>query len=159
MRFKFLFLFFIPFSAWALPMPSTEKITIAADSSLFNFKTGIDTYEGNVKIDQGTTHFTADRLVTKKNNQHKLVEAIAYQVHRPAEYRGLTQPNNKELHAQAAVIKFYPQDSTVVLEGHVVLTQEDNSFHGPKIIYNMKNGTVSVPPSNQGRSTFIIQTN
>lgn len=149
----FILLCLVSLCAWS---DKTDKLTIVADSSLFNFKTGLDTYEGHVKIDQGTMHLIADRLITRKDNQHKIEEAIAYQVTQPVEYRTQPKPNETELHATAAIMKFYPQKSTVILEGHVTLTQGENSFHGPTIIYNIQKGTVVVPASKRGRAMFVI---
>ena len=64
--------------AIALPNDGEQPMKIVADASLFNYKTGVDSYEGNVKVDQGTTHLSADKLVTEKNDKHKIITAVAY---------------------------------------------------------------------------------
>lgn len=140
----------------ALPSDSEQTMYIVADSTLFNYKTGVDTYEGNVKVDQGTTHLIADRLVTEKNEHKTIVSAIAYGLQSLAEFE--TQPNkgDKILHAKAKVIKFYPSTSTVILEDNVVVTHGENSFNGPIIIYNMKDQIVAAPTSKSGRATIVI---
>src|SRR4029079_3102275 len=98
--------------ALALPNDSEQPMKIVADSSLFNYKTGIDTYEGNVKIDQGTSHLIADRLITKKNKQHKMIEAIATGIKKLAEYSTIPKTGDAPLNAKAKIIKFYPLTST-----------------------------------------------
>src|SRR3990167_10458096 len=83
----FLILLF-PICLFALPIDQEQPMHITANSSVFNFKTGSNIYEGAVKVDQGTSHLTADRLITNNNN-HKIEEAIAYGINIPAEYSTL----------------------------------------------------------------------
>jgi lipopolysaccharide export system protein LptA len=147
----------LPLTAFSLPEDQARPLNITADSTVFNYKTGIDTYEGNVKVDQGSTHLTADRLVTQKNKQHKMILATATGIKQFAEYSTLPKPGDPALYAKARIIKFYPITSTVVLEQEVTVTQKENSFHGPLIIYNMKDQVVTAPASQNGRATIIIK--
>ncbi len=149
-------LFFAPIGLLALESDDQQVMHITSDGSTFNYKTGTNIYEGHVKIDQGTTHLTADRVVTTNNNQHKIEEAIAYGFTQLAEYTTLPKPGDPVLHAKAKVIKFYPAKSLVYLEGDVVVTQGKNSFEGPQIVYNMKDQIVTAPPSKTGRATIMI---
>ena len=75
-----LLIYLLSFSllCFALQGDNKEKIHIQSDSTIYNYKTGVKIFEGNVKVDQGSTHITADRLVTKDNHQHQIQEAIAY---------------------------------------------------------------------------------
>jgi lipopolysaccharide export system protein LptA len=150
-------LWLISFLAFALPSDSQERLHIVADSTLFDYKTGITTYEGNVKIDQGTTHLTADKVTTKNNNQHRMEEAIAYGVKHLAEYTTIPKPGDEILRAQANTIKFFTAKSIVFLEGNVIVSQGKNSFQGQVIIYNMKDQTVVAPPLKGGRATVVIE--
>lgn len=153
-----LLLLFIPVLTLALPEDSTKTMHIISDSSTFNYKTGSNVYEGNVKIDQGSTHLTADRVTTANGDNHKMKEAIAYGLNNKlAEYTTLPKPGDPILHAKAKTIKFYPPTSMVVLEGNVIVTQGKNSFEGPVIIYNMKDQTVTAPASKTGRATVVIE--
>lgn len=144
-------------SALALPTDETQKLNIVADSTVINYKTGANVYEGQVKIDQGSTHVTADKVTTQNNAQHKLEEAIAYGTNKPARYWTIPKEGDVEFNAFAKIIHYYPIKATVVLEGDVVVTQGNNSFHGPYIIYNIKDQIVSAPASQKGRATIIIE--
>lgn len=157
-RALFCILLFIMFcqQALALPNDGEQPMKIIADASLFNYKTGIDTYEGNVKVDQGTTHLLADKLVTEKNEHHKIISAIAYGTRHLAELTTLPSLDAKILHATSNIIKFYPSTSILILEDNVVVTQGENSFHGSLIIYNMKEQMVAAPASKNGRATIVI---
>jgi lipopolysaccharide export system protein LptA len=156
---KYLVFLFLPLSVYALPEDRDQAMNIVADASLFNYKTGINTYEGNVKIDQGTTHLLADRLTTKSDTRHKMIEATAYGIKKIAEYTTLPKKGDLPLHAKANIIRFFPPKATVILEGNVVVTQGENSFHGPVIIYNMKDQIVTAPASQNGHATIIIEPN
>lgn len=146
---------FIVSLGYSLVAVAQEKIYIIADSSVYNYKTGVKVFEGHVKIDQGTTHLTADKLITKNNNHHKIQEAIAYGLQQPAHYWTLPKMGEPELHANADVIKFYPIDSKVTLEQHVTVAQGENSFKGTLIIYNMNDQTITVPASKDGRAVLV----
>lgn len=139
----------------SLPSDSKQKVFIGADSSIYNYKTGFTTFEGNVQVDQGTTHITADKLTTKSDVGHKISEAIAYGTKGLAHYWTLSKPSEPEIHAYAKVIKFYPALSNVTLENQVNVTQGENSFHGELIHYNSNDQTIIVPASNKGRSVIV----
>jgi lipopolysaccharide export system protein LptA len=147
----------IPGLALALDEDSKQAMHIVADSTLFNYKTGQDIYEGNVKVDQGTSHLIADRLITQKNAAHKMISAIAYGLTSYAKYTTIPKQGDLPMHATAKLISFYPPTSTVVLENEVTVTQGENSFHGQHIIYNMKDQIVAAPASKNGRATIVIE--
>lgn len=149
---------FFPLFSFALPEDTSQNMHIIADSTLFNYKTGFNVYEGNVQITQGETRLSADRVTTQNNAQHKMEEAIAYGTDKnPAHYWTILKKEDPLFHAQAKVIKFYPIKSTVVLEGDAVVIQGKNSFNGPVIVYNIQNQTVSAPASTKGHATIIIE--
>ena len=103
-----LILLFYAIRVFALPQDKQAKIHIVADKSYYNYKIGMSLFEGHVKITQGTTHMTADRLVTKNNTQHQIQEIIAFGIQKQAHYWTLPKENEKEIHAKADIIKFYP---------------------------------------------------
>lgn len=150
-------LLLFPFKASALPDDNSKPLHINALTTLFNYKTGVNTYEGNVKIDQGTTHIIADRVITQNNNQHKISIATAIGVKNYAEYITIPKTGDQTFHAKAKMIKFFPLTSLVILEGDVKATQGENSFQGPTIIYNIKDQLVTAPASKLGRATIVLE--
>jgi lipopolysaccharide export system protein LptA len=153
----FLVVCLVPLAAFALPDDTQKSMHIIANSTLINYKSGFNTYEGDVKVNQGETHLTAERVTTQSNSHHKMEETIAYGTQPLAHYWTLPQKGDKLFHARAKIIKYYPMKSTIILQGDVVVTQGDNSFHGPEIIYNIKDQTVLSPATQKGRSTIIIE--
>ncbi len=140
---------------FALDTDSKEKVNIVADSVIYNYKSGIDVYEGHIRVDQGTTHITADRLVTKKNDRHIIQEATAYGLLNLAQYWTVPKLGEPELHARAKIIKFYPVESNISLEQNAHVVQGENSFQGEFIHYNSKDQTITVPASKNGRAVIV----
>jgi lipopolysaccharide export system protein LptA len=140
---------------FALDTDSKQKLNIIADSGVYNFKTGIDVYEGHVKLDQGSSHVTADKLITKKNAAHKIQEATAYGIQELAHFWTLPKLGDAEMHAQAKIIKFYPLESNASLEDDAHVIQGDNSFQGQVIHYNSNDQTITVPPLLNGRAVLV----
>jgi lipopolysaccharide export system protein LptA len=141
--------------AFALDSDSKEKVNIIADSGIYNYKSGVNIYEGHVRIDQGTTHITADRLITKSNERHVIQEATAFGLLNLAHYWTLTKEGDPELHAHAKIIKFYPIESNIALEQNAHVEQGENSFQGEFIHYNSKDQTITVPASKNGRAVLV----
>lgn len=144
-----------PPHVFALQGDNKVKVFIEADSYLFNYKNGVNMYEGHVKVDQGTTHITADRLITKNDNHHKIQEATAYGLQELAHYWTLPKIGEPEIHARAKIIKFYPIESNITLEQDVLVTQGENSFQGQLIHYNSNDQTIAVPASQNGRAVVV----
>ena len=151
----FAFLISYSLSSFALDSDSKKKVNIEANSVIYNYKTGVDTYEGQVKVNQGTTHITADRLVTKSNSHHIIQEATAYGEETLAHYWTLPKIGEPEIHARAKIIKFYPIESNVTLEQDVHVAQGENSFQGELIHYNSNDQTITVPASKNGRAVIV----
>jgi lipopolysaccharide export system protein LptA len=152
----FMFLYVLTSVAFSLESDKNEKIFIVADSGVYNYKTGVDIYEGNVKVDQGSSHITADRLITKRDNTtHKIKEAIAYGTGELAHYWTLPDKKDPEVHAKASIIKFYPAESKVTLEKNVFVTQGENSFKGELVHYNRNNQTITVPATANARAVIV----
>jgi len=142
--------------AHALTSDHKEKMHITADYTIYNYNTGITTFSGHIKVDQGTTHLTADKLVTKKSNETSHIEeAIAYGLQHLAHYWTIAKPGETEMHAHAKIIKLYPEQSDVVLEHDAVVTQGKNSFQGQLIFYNKNTQTIKVPASPHGRAVLV----
>src|SRR3990167_1566379 len=143
------------YPSFALPTDNKAKVFITANESIYNYKKGINVFKGNVKVDQGTTHITADQLITKNNSRHTIQEAIAYGFTHKAHYWTVPKIGEPEIHARANVIKFYPIESNVTLSENVTITQGENSFQGQLIHYNSESQTITVPASKNGRAVLV----
>lgn len=143
-------------ACFALKSDSQKKIRIIGDYALLNYKTGINTFEGHVQVDQGTTHVSADRIQTVNNTHHEIKEVTAFGLQKLAHYWTLPNLGEHEIHAHAKIIKFFPQNSNARLEQDAIVVQGNNSFRGETILYDMNEQTVTVPPSKNGNKAVII---
>jgi len=140
---------------FALETDRTQALHIVSDAGIYNFKTGVDIYEGHVKVDQGTTHLLADKLITKKNKLHKIQEATAYGLQTLAHFWTLPKKDDPEIHAHAKIIKFYPLESNASLEHEVFVEQGENRFQGELIHYNSSEQTITVPATTNAHASLI----
>lgn len=140
---------------FALPSDRNEKIFIVADSSVYNYKTGINIFEGHVKVDQGSTHLIADKLTTKSNSKHEIQEMIAYGEKKLAQYTTLPKQGELIVKASSKIIKYYPVEANVVFENDAHVVQGENYFQGQKILYNMNEEIITVPASVSGRAILV----
>ncbi len=145
--------------AYALTDDSKKKLYIYADASDHNYKTGVTVFSGNVKMTQGTTHLTAERVITKSNQQNAIEEAIAYGDQQLAHYWTTLKIGEPEIYAEAKVIKFYPLINNIILENEVLIRQGKNSFQGQLILYNRAQQTITVPASKNGRAVLLLDPN
>lgn len=150
-----IFNFALACNGWALPQDRKEKLHITADSTVYNYKQGVNFFLGHVQIDQGTTHITADKLTTKAGNGHHINEAVAYGVENLAHFWTTPKAGDKEMNALAKIIKFYPLTSNATLQGDVLVTQGENHFQGQLIHYNMNDQTIIVPETKDGRAVLV----
>lgn len=149
------FIILISSPSFALPNDSTQPVHIYSDAVTYNYKTGVDIYTGHVKVDQGTTHIRADKLITKKNSEHKIAEAIAYGIANRATFSTLPKEDEKEIHASAKTIMFYPILANATLEQDVKVTQGLNSFTGEIIQYDNAEQTITVPAQKNSRADIV----
>lgn len=150
-----IFFFTLPLYSFALPNDNQQKVYITADSSIYNYKSGINIFEGHVVVNQGTTHITADKLITKTNALHKIQEATAYGFKDLAHYWTLPKLKEPELHAHAKIIRFFPINSNITLEQMVTVAQGENRFQGELVHYNSNNQTITVPAAENSRAVLV----
>lgn len=141
--------------AYCLQEDSKEMMHIKADTTIYNYKKGLNYFEGHVQIDQGTTHVTADRLTTKTNDKHQIQEAIAYGISDLAHFWTTPAAGEQVVNAHAKIIKFYPITSNATLQGEVTVAQGENNFQGQLIHYNMNDQTIIVPETKNGRAVIV----
>lgn len=134
-----------------------QKVFITADSGVTNFKSGVDVYQGHVKVDQGTSHIRADKLITKRNKQRQIEEVLAYGFAQPAHYWTLTTTQEPPVHAHARFIRFLPLQQRVTLKKSVYIQQGQNTFRGQLIHYNQAKQIITVPPSRDAHAVIVYQ--
>ncbi len=144
-------------AAFALEDDQNQPISVQADSVTIDNKVGKSQYEGNVAVQNGSTHLTAAKAVVYTTKENSIKEAIAYGAGKvQAHYWTMTDPKKPELHAYADMIQIFPDKHLVYLIGNAKVNQGDDSYQAPKIEYNSETQHVFSPQSTHGRTTIVI---
>lgn len=136
-------------AAYSLPDDRSQPIEIQANSAERDAKTGVTTYSGNVDINQGSIHISANRVVLdSKNNELSQITASGA----PATYtQQLTGPEDV-VDAKADTIYFDVAKNLITLQGGANLKQPSGSITGDRIEYDTKNERVRAQASESGSS-------
>ncbi len=137
-------------------IPDEEQpINIQSDVASFDNVTGLANYKGNVTVNQGSRHLSAEELTIKRDKHNQIEIMIA--TGKPARFHSqpdLTKPQGS---GKAKIIKYYPQSDTVDLLQNAELTQNGDTITGPVIKYNFANGRLKSKSNAKQRTTFILQ--
>lgn len=144
----------------ALTSDREKSIRVQADSAVVDDKSGLSTYTGNVVVDQGTLHITADlvQIVSKGNEVIKVVARSKDNSDRLAHYQQLPDNSQQIVQADARQITWLVNERQLQLEGDAKLRQtRDSSFSGAMIHYDAINGTVNAQSNKQSPVETIFK--
>lgn len=131
---------FTSHQALSLKSDASSEITIQSDTAEFDRKTGIAIYSGNVILEQGTLLIEADKITLYSDQQQQLEKAIA--VGKPARFQQQTEADKGLTKARGQTITYLTQDKSVVLSKDAFLEQEESSFKGDLITYDIVNESI-----------------
>jgi len=144
-------------AASALPQDKESVLYLKAGSASFNQSTHSGTYSHLVALEQGSTHLRADTAETKTDEKNQLIFAIAKgNTTQRAHVWTLSEKNKPPVHAYADIIRYYPIEHRVELIGHAEVTQGDNSFKAPHIMYDTLTQHVITKSNGNERTTIIF---
>lgn len=154
--------FMLPCLAMAeLPGDKNAKAYIVANSAEINKTSGISIFTGDVKIDHGSTHVTADKVTTYTDQNNHVVKAIALGLNgNLATYQTLNDPKKPPLVAKAQTIQYFPPQHYVILIGNAVVTQGKDSISGQHLEYDLTKKLLLTKTNigeTTGRTQIIIQ--
>lgn len=142
-------------SAFALEEDKNEPLHINADRVYLNRQTGVNTYEGRVKLIQGSSELTAATILVNLDTHNQLKKITAKGS--PARYRTLFDKTKPEVIATANVMEYYPKESTLLLIDHAKIIEGKNSFEGSQIEYNIREKKVTSAASKEGQIHITLQ--
>lgn len=136
----------------ALADGRTLPIHIQADSAVFNDQTGISVYSGHVRIAQGETVITADKVtVHAPNRRVERLEAEGTPVH----LRSVGK-DGRELNAEARRMRYFVRERRAELLEQARLWQGEDEFRGNRIVYDLARETLDAAGSGQGSRVEVI---
>lgn len=147
-------------AALAEKADSSKPIEVNADSAALDQKQGINVFEGNVIVNQGTLSLRADKTVATRDagGRQKLVATGS-----PVQFRQKLDGQREYVDGRAARVDYDSASNTVVLTGKAVVTRGKDMVSGDVISYNTVTevyqvkgqGASSTAP--KGRVTIILQ--
>lgn len=146
-------------AALALPEDRDQPIRISADRAEVDDATGIATYRGDVRMDQGTLSVTADTLVIETEDESVTrITARGAADGEPARYRQLPAKDEEPVEANAATIVYLTTDERIELDGNARLSQAEDRFEGDRIVYDLRAQTVAATSTREdSRVNFTIR--
>ena len=132
--------------AYALPADSDQPIQISADAGTVNEAEGISTYSGNVTIDQGSMHISADEVevIAVDSEVVQIIARSAEDSTRLARYEHQPEDTDTPVLAEAKLITYMVQEERLHLRGQAVLKQMRDSFSGELLYYDVNRGIVDL---------------
>lgn len=150
-----LLLLLIPSMSFGLNSDSDLPAHFVADSVVYNYKQGITVFNGHVKMDQGTTHLTADEVTSYANNDGKIYQVIA--IGNLAHYTTLPDNQDKIVDIFGRKITYYPLEKKAIVIGNGTVIQEPNQFNGEHLVYDMQKQLVTSLPVEGAQSVIVLQ--
>ncbi len=130
----------LPVVAWGLSTDSDQPMVIEADSAELDDRSGVSTYQGNVRIVQGTMELTGDKLTVHMENDRVnrvLVDGS------PATYKQRPDGKTQDVNASARHMEYYTDPEKVTLENDARVEQNGDTLSGERIIYDIAKNQVS----------------
>lgn len=135
------------FSSPAITMDIDKNapVTIDADTTSIDFRTGKRVLTGNVEITQGTLNIKADKIVLVYKGD-AIDTATAYG--KPVKFEQLPEGHKEIVYGEAKTLKLEQLKELITLKDNAKITQGTNVITGKVIYYNMKTSKMTI----KGRS-------
>ena len=133
-------------NVYALESDKSSPILIEANQVAMAEKTGVSTYTGDVKLEQGSIRIQADSIVVYTNNK-KLQRIIA--TGKPALFSQQPDKQSQRVDASANHVEYASTSGMLLLLDNAKMQQGSNSFSGNKIEYDTVNDILSAKSSGE----------
>lgn len=143
-------------NTFALDTDKSSPILIEANQVAMAEKTGVSTYTGEVKLQQGSIKIEADSIVVYTHNK-KLQRIIA--TGKPAHFSQQPDQKSSRVQANANHVEYASTTGMLLLLDNAKMEQGANSFSGNKIEYDTVNDILNAKASSKSnqRVKAVIQ--
>ncbi len=122
-------------AALALPEDRDQAIYIQSDRAERDERKGTTVYTGDVEIDQGSLHISAER-VTIRSTDDEVSEIVA--TGSPAKMHQKPAVDREPVYARARNIQYDVKGEVLTLLEKATVTQEGSTVTGERIVYYIK---------------------
>lgn len=129
-------------------------IEVVADKLVTQDLQGTSTYSGHVKITQGQTTLQGEQVILTHPEQ---TFSNAVITGKPATFKRFMTDTQTWVEGHALKITYQADQEHLILEGNAFINQEgQNSISGSKIIYNIKDKTLSATGDKQKQKRIKV---
>ena len=145
-----LFIASLFFSSQAIALDSDKNapVTINADTTDIDFRTGKRVLTGNVDISQGTLNIKADKIVLIYKGDD-IDTATAYG--KPVRFKQLPEGQEEMVHGEGKTLQLKHAKNLITLETNAKITQGTNTITGRVIHYNTLTSKMTVKSQSSGK--------
>ncbi len=144
-------------SAQALQSDRNQPLHVNSNSFKAEQNNHIAHLFGNVQIQQGSLHGTADKAVAYMNQHGRTIRIVLDGT--PA-HLSQKLDNGGTMRASATTIDYDISHDTATLTGHAVVIQPGQGrFEGYRLVYNTQTGEITGNSDGKGRVHLIFQAN
>lgn len=142
----------------ALPDDRNQPIYIQSDRAERDERKGTTVYTGDVEIDQGSLHISADRVtIAMDGDQVTRIDAVGA----PAKMHQKPSPEREPVYARATTIQYDVTREILTLIEKAAVTQEGSTVKGERIEYFVQEQRVKASSgtaeSGASRVQMVIQ--
>jgi lipopolysaccharide export system protein LptA len=163
-------------NAQALDSDKNAPVTINAETTSIDFRTGQRVLTGNVEITQGTLHIRANKVVLVYKGDD-IDTATAYG--KPVKFKQMPEGQTEMVHGEGLTLKLKQAKNLITLQDNAKIIQGSNTITGKVIYYNTQTskmtvkgqssasqkasskkaapGKVAASPTTSGRTRIVIQ--
>ncbi|MDX2477851.1 MAG: lipopolysaccharide transport periplasmic protein LptA [Gammaproteobacteria bacterium] len=131
----------------ALDSDKDAPVTINADTTDIDFRTGKRVLSGNVDITQGTLNIRADKIVLIYKGD-EIDTATAYG--KPVRFKQLPEGQKQMVHGEGITLELKQAKNLITLQQNAKITQGSNTITGKVIYYNTKTSKMTVKSQSSG---------
>ncbi len=137
-----------------------QDINIQADAAMIDDIKGVTIYSGNVTIDQGSLHISADevKVIMSKREVLQIVASMKPDSEKLAHYEQVPD-DNQPVSADARKITYFLQEKRLHLAGSAMLKQARDTFSGELLHYDLDRRVVDLKGGGKksgGRVNIIL---
>ena len=144
---------FLSSPALALKSDIEKPVKIDADSVMFNKSKGIQVYEGNVSISQGTLEIKATKIeITAPNNEIAKITANGS----PVIFKQ-QMDDGKLAKGTAKLIQYQVKAKRLVMDGNASLAQGPDTFSSNHIEYAINSGELKAGKTSKTSKTGRVK--
>ena len=140
--------------ALALPDDRNQPIYIQSDRAERDERKGTTVYTGDVEIDQGSLHISADRVtIAMDGNQVNRIDASG----KPAKLHQKPAVDREPVYARALTLQYDVQREVLTLIEQASVTQEGSTVKGERIDYFMREQRVKASAGSASSGSSRVQ--